>query len=133
MLVFNLVATPIALIFYAAAGTTLSAVVALAFVGAFYIGILSGLQTVVQLRAPTAYRARVLSFHTVALGAIYPVGTIIQGWAADRVGLGTVTTVGALVMLAVVAALALFRPEVFRVLEQPADDVVAIEPLEAAP
>src|SRR4029079_15442393 len=46
MLVFNLTATPIALIVYASTGTTTTAVIALAFVGAFYIGILSGLQTV---------------------------------------------------------------------------------------
>jgi MFS family permease len=133
MLVFNLVATPLALIAYGATGTTVSAVIALAFVGAFYIGILSGLQTVVQLRAPTAYRARVLSFHTVALGAIYPIGTVIQGWAADRVGLQTVTTVAAVGLLALVAYLAVARPQVFRVLEQPSADVVAIEPLEPAP
>jgi MFS family permease len=133
MLVANLVLTPIALILYAAAGTTTSAVITLALVGACYIGILSGLQTVVQLRAPTAYRARVLSFHTVALGAIYPIGTIIQGWAADRVGLRAVTTVGAVGLLAVVTALAVLRPNVFRVLEQPTPDLVAVEPIQAAP
>ena len=133
MLVFNLVATPVTLIAYAATGTTTSAVIALAFVGACYIGILSGLQTVVQLRAPDAFRARVLSFHTVALGAIYPIGTVVQGWAADRVGLQTVTTVGAVGLLAVVLYLAVARPHVFRVLEQPAEDVIAVEPLEPAP
>jgi hypothetical protein len=58
---------------------------------------------------------------------------VIQGWAADRVGLRTVTTAGALGLLAVVAFLAVARPQVFRVLEQPADDVVAVEPIEAAP
>jgi MFS family permease len=133
MLLFNLTATPVAIIAYAAADTTVSAVLTLALVGACYIGILSGLQTVVQLRAPTAYRARVLSFHTVALGAIYPIGTVIQGWAADRVGLQTVTTAGALGLLAVMAYLIVARPQVIRVLEQPVEDVIAIEPIEAAP
>jgi MFS family permease len=133
MLLFSLTATPVAVIVYAAADTTVSAVVALAFVGACYIGILSGLQTVVQLRAPAPFRARVLSFHTVALGAIYPVGTVIQGWAADRVGLTTVSIAGAVGLLGVVLYLALARPHVFRALEQPAEDVVAVEPLEAAP
>jgi MFS family permease len=133
MLLFSLTATPVAIIVYAAADTTVSAVVALALVGACYIGILSGLQTVVQLRAPTLYRARVLSFHTVALGAIYPIGTVLQGWAADRVGLQTVTTAGAVGLLAVMGYLILARPEVLHVLEQPADDVVAVEPIEAAP
>lgn len=133
MLLFSLTATPVAIIIYAAADTSVSSVVALAVVGACYIGILSGLQTVVQLRAPTAYRARVLSFHTVALGAIYPIGTVVQGWAADRVGLQTVTTVGAVGLLAVMAFLVVARPRVLDALEQPAEDVVAVEPLEPAP
>jgi MFS family permease len=133
MLLFSLTATPVAIIVYAAAETTASAVASLAVVGACYIGILSGLQTVVQLRAPTLYRARVLSFHTVALGAIYPVGTVVQGWAADRIGLQAISTIGAVGLLAVIAFLALARPHVFHVLEQPAEDVVAVEPIEAAP
>ena len=133
MLLFSLTSTPVAIIVYAGTGTTFSAVLALAVVGACYIGILSGLQTVVQLRAPTAFRARVLSFHTVALGAIFPLGTIVQGWAADRIGLRTVTTVGAVALLVVLAALAVGRPSVFRVLEEPDPDLVAIEPLEPAP
>jgi MFS family permease len=132
-LLFNLIAAPVAVAVYAATDTTTSAVIALAFVGAFYIGILSGLQTVVQLRAPTAFRARVLSFHTVALGAIYPVGTIVQGWAADRVGLRTVTTAGAIVLFVLIVGLAVVRPSVFHSLEEPAPDVVAVEPIEAAP
>ena len=133
MLLFSLTATPIAIVAYAAADTTVTAVVALTLVGGCYIGILSGLQTVVQLRAPTAYRARVLSFHTVALGAIYPIGTVVQGWAADRVGLQTVSTVGAVGLLTVMAYLIVARPRVLDVLEQPADEVVAVEPIEAAP
>lgn len=133
MLVFNLTATPFAVILYAATDTTASAVLALALVGACYIGILSGLQTVVQLRAPTEYRARVLSFHTVSLGAIFPLGTVVQGWLADRIGLQTVSTAGAVGLLLVLAFIGLVRPSVFRVLEEPAPDVVAIEPLEPAP
>ena len=67
-----------------------------------YIGILSGLGTVVQLRAPAALRARILSLYMVALGTVYPVGAVIQGALGDRFGLRTVTAGGAVVFVAVV-------------------------------
>ena len=61
VVVFDLVAAPAALCLYAMSPSVPTAVVALALVGATYIGILSGLNTVVQLRAPSGFRARVLS------------------------------------------------------------------------
>ena len=64
-------------------------------VGAAYVGVLSGLGTVVQLRAPEALRARVLSLYMVALGTVYPLGAVLQGALGDRVGLRAVTAGGA--------------------------------------
>jgi MFS family permease len=119
VLVFHLLSTPLALMLYAAAPTVGTAVLALALVGVLYIGILSGLQTVVQLRAPTAFRGRVLSFHTVALGAIYPLGAIVQGRLADTFGLRAVTTVFALAMVTVVSGLILLRPRALAALDDP--------------
>ena len=52
---------------------------ALLFVGLAYIAVLSGLNTVVQLRAPTAARGRVLSLFMLSLGTVYPIGAIVQG------------------------------------------------------
>jgi MFS family permease len=119
VLVFHLLSTPVALVLYAAAPSVATAVAALALVGMLYIGILSGLQTVVQLRAPDAFRGRVLSFHTVALGSIYPIGTIVQGRLADVFGLQPVTTVFALALVVVVGALLLVRPHVIAALDDP--------------
>jgi MFS family permease len=119
VLLFHLLTTPIALVLYAAAPTVATSVAALALVGMLYIGILSGLQTVVQLRAPTAFRGRVLSFHTVALGSIYPIGTMIQGRLADEFGLRPVTTAFALALIVVVGAIALTRPHVVAALDDP--------------
>ncbi|MDQ3575126.1 MAG: MFS transporter, partial [Actinomycetota bacterium] len=81
-----------------------------------YIGILSGLNTVVQLRAPAGFRARVLSLYLMALGVIYPLGALAQGAVADVTSLTEATVIAALTMLTVIGALALFRPETLRAL-----------------
>lgn len=119
MIVVYLMGTAAALTAYAGAGSVASAVVALVLVGGFYIGILSGLNTVVQLRAPTAFRARVLSLYFVALGSIYPIGGLIQGAIADRVGLGVTTTAAAGIFVAFLAVVAFTRPSLLRALDDP--------------
>lgn len=90
------------------------AAVTLFLVGLVYIGVLSSLSTVVQLRAPAQYRGRVLSIYLVALGVAYPIGSLAQGPIADRFGLPH-TTVGAAALLALsLLAIRLGRPSLFR-------------------
>jgi hypothetical protein len=91
--------------------------VALVAVGATYMFTFSGIGTVVQLRAPAALRARVLSFYFLALGTLYPVGATLQGPIADRFGLGRVTAASGLVLLGVVAALRIARPVRLRAMD----------------
>lgn len=106
----SLVLLPPALVVYGLATTVAVATVDLAVVGLVYIGVLSGLSTVVQLRAPPAFRGRILSFYLVALGVSYPIGSLIQGPLADRVGLAWTTGGSATVLAAGLTALALLRP-----------------------
>lgn len=127
LIVADLVAVPAALCLYALAPTVVTAVLAITLVGAAYIGVLSGLSTVVQLRAPEEYRGRVLSLYLVALGVIYPAGSMVQGAVADRIGLGETTILFALVMLVVVVALAVGRPQALAALDDP---VAEAEPAE---
>ena len=119
MIVVYMLGTAAALVGYAATGTVSLAVVALVLVGGLYIGILSGLNTVVQLRAPAAFRARVLSLYFVALGSIYPIGALVQGAIADRVGLDTTTRFAAGLFVLFLAAVAVTRPSLFRALDDP--------------
>jgi MFS family permease len=86
---------PTTIVLYAAAPTLWTAAVALIAVGATYIGVLSGLMTVVQLRAPEELRARILSIYMVALGVIYPIGAVIQGKLGDEFGLRGVVIIAA--------------------------------------
>jgi MFS family permease len=88
---------------YAVAPTLALSALAIVALGGFYICVLSGLNTTIQLRAPVEVRGRVLGIYMMALGVLYPVGAIAQGWVADRVGLRVVTLGGAAVLAVVVA------------------------------
>jgi MFS family permease len=116
VLAASLVLLPAVLVGYSTARTPWQGAATLFLVGLVYIGVLSGLSTLVQLRAPQAYRGRVLSFFLVALGVAYPVGSLVQGPVIDRIGLGW-TTAGTAVLLALImAVLAIRRPGLVRVL-----------------
>ena len=86
---------PATIVLYAAAPSLWTAAFALVAVGAAYIGVLSGLMTVVQLRAPDNLRARILSLYMVSLGVVYPIGAVIQGKLGDEFGLRGVVIVAA--------------------------------------
>ena len=83
-------------------------------VGLVYIGVLSGLSTLVQLRAPQAYRGRILSFFLVALGVAYPIGSLAQGPVIDWIGLGWTTAGTALALSLIMAGVAFGRPGIVR-------------------
>ncbi len=107
---------PLLLVAYALAPSLWWSAAALLAVGACYIGVLSGLNTVVQLRAPQAARGRVLSLYMLSLGTIYPIGAILQGSVGHAVGVREVTAAGAIALAAVLVAALVLRPSVFRAL-----------------
>jgi hypothetical protein len=88
-------------------------------VGAIYIAVLSGLNTVVQLRAPTAVRGRVLSIYMMGLGIVYPIGAVLQGAVANHLGVRSVTVGGAVVLFVCLSGIAVLRPGVFGALGGP--------------
>ncbi|HEX3426706.1 MAG TPA: MFS transporter [Acidimicrobiales bacterium] len=130
VLVGQLAALSIALIGYALTPSLVLAAVALTVVGAIYIGVLSGLQTVVQLRAPDEFRGRILGIYLVALGVVYPVGALLQGPLADRIGLPVTTTLFATGLLVVLALTGVFRPDTLRVLGEDLPQVALTPVLE---
>jgi MFS family permease len=116
LLAGNLVLLPAVLIAYGAAQNRWQGAAALFIVGLVYIGVLSGLTTLVQLRAPQAYRGRVLSFFLVALGVAYPIGSLAQGPVIDWIGLGWTTAGTALALALVMAAVAVRKPGLVRLI-----------------
>ena len=119
VLVRNVLVLPFLLALYAAAPSLATAGMALLAVGAAYVGVLSGLGTVVQLRAPVALRGRVLSLYMVALGTVYPVGAVLQGALGDRWGLRAVTAGGAALYLVVIVVAGLARRDLVAALDDP--------------
>jgi len=119
---------PFLLCAYAVAPTLALAVPAFAAVGAAYICVLSGLNTVVQLRAPVESRGRILSIYMMALGLVYPLGAVLQGWLAVGHGVRAVTVAGAVALLALAALAAAVRPSIFTNLGDPEIDPV-IDPV----
>jgi len=119
VLVGSLWLLPAALVVYGLAPTFAASVVAIFVVGFVYLGALSSFLSIGQLRSPSAVRGRVMSILLVILAAVYPVASITQGAIADRVGLRTVTVGAAVVMVVVLAAARLLRPQLTDELEAP--------------
>jgi MFS family permease len=119
MMRLALFSLPVVLVLYGLAPTLWLSALALVGVGAIYIAVLSGLNTVVQLRAPAALRGRILSIYMMGLGIVYPIGAVVQGAVADRTGVRGVTVVGAAALMSGLIVLATFRPAVFSELGEP--------------
>jgi predicted MFS family arabinose efflux permease len=123
---------PIALVAYAVAPVLPLAIVAIFVVGFLYLGSLSSFTTIAQLRAPAALRGRVVSVLMMLIGALYPIGSVVQGAIADQVGLRA-TSAGAAILLAALLLLwRLLRPQAAEALGEGA--TIAIAPgFDAAP
>jgi len=70
----SLAAVAFALALYGFSHTLAFAVAALVLLGGAYVGTLTGLNTAVQLHAPTSERSRILSLYTLSLSIFYPLG-----------------------------------------------------------
>ncbi len=82
----SIVALAIALGLYGLSSSVAFALIALFFLGAAYIGTLTGLNTSVQLHAPVAVRSRILALYTLSLSLFYPLGAFVQSDLARTYG-----------------------------------------------
>lgn len=111
LLRMTFLALPAAEIAYASVPSKVGAIAGLVVLGVLYAWMLTGVSTVVQLRAPTAVRARLLSLLFMVLGIIYPLGAALQGVLADTVGVRRVLVAGAAVHLVLMLFAARRRPD----------------------
>jgi MFS family permease len=86
MLTIAMVSYGFALIALAAAPIAIVGAVALLFAGAGYLGISSTLNTTVQMQVAESMRGRVLAFYVMVLTVAIPLGSLIQGWLVDLIG-----------------------------------------------
>ncbi|HUQ39046.1 MAG TPA: MFS transporter [Acidimicrobiales bacterium] len=110
-----------------------SAVLAMAMAGAAYLGLVSVLNTTVQLLVAEELRGRVMSVYVMAFTLGFPLGALVQGWLADRAGVGR-TIVGAALVLIVLGIALLLSPRRtagFDLARAGSDDfVLSVEPAE---
>lgn len=128
---------PPVLVWYAVSPTIELAVVAVFVLGAVYLGAFSSFTTAAQVRSPQHYRGRVMSALMMMLGALFPLGALVQGALGDRIGLRA-TTIGAAALLALGLVLIWRRwPHLADALDRPAtlpeDRVAAAPSAPAAP
>jgi MFS family permease len=121
LLGWSLALLPLALVGYSGSRWPWQGAATIFIVGLVYIGVLSGLSTVVQLRAPQAYRGRILAFFLVALGVAYPIGSLVQGPIIDRIGVGWTTAGAAALLSLVMAAIAVWRRGIARAITSGSD------------
>ncbi len=117
LLVGLMTTLPLALAAYAYAPDLVLSALALFIVGGLYLGALSTFSTIAQLRAPAGIRGRVVSVNTMILGALYPLGAILQGKVADGIGLRATTFGSAAIMAAVLVGTRLLRPGITSALD----------------
>jgi MFS family permease len=68
--------------------------------GAGYLFGLAATNSDIQLQVDEAVRGRVVSMYMVAVGALYPVGSLLAGVAAEAFGVAATTAAGAVICLA---------------------------------
>lgn len=77
------------------------AVVCAAIAGACFLAVVSTLNTNVQLLVDERFRGRVMAIYVMGFTAAYPVGSLLQGWLADQVGVRATTTTAALILIGI--------------------------------
>lgn len=100
-----LVLLPLSSMAFAASPTKEAAMAALFVLGFAYFGIFISTGVIIQLRAPTHLRARVISLQMTTLAVVYSIAATVQGTLADEFGVRRVLfTGGALFLCAVIIA-----------------------------
>jgi MFS family permease len=84
----------VALIVFSTSATLWLSLAILPFAGAGFIVALAATNTVVQTVVPETLRGRVMSLYTVAFLGTAPIGSLMAGVAAERIGAQTTIAVG---------------------------------------
>lgn len=82
--------------------------------GGAYIAISVGSFVIIQLRAPSHLRARVLSLNYMTLAVTYPIGAVVQGSLSDIFGLREVLFVAPAIYLVLLGVIAVMDASRFR-------------------
>lgn len=96
------------------------ALVVLVFTGGGYLAVVSLSNTSIQVIVADHLRGRVMALRIMAFTGSYPLGALVQGWAAELVGVRATVCVAGSVLL--VSGVALARGRAWKHLDDPHDD-----------
>lgn len=102
-----LIAYGVALVAFALAPNYPTGLVTLVVAGGGYLAISSTLNTTIQLQVDEQMRGKVLSIYIVLLTLALPVGSLVQGWAVERIGPRQTVFIAGALFLVVIAWLRL--------------------------
>jgi MFS family permease len=110
-----------AIVAFALAPTYAVGLVVLVVVGGGFLAVISTVNTAVQTIVTDRVRGRVMAMRSMAFSGAYPIGALLQGWLADRVGVRP--TVAGAGLLLIAAALYLgVRSDLLERLDDPPDE-----------
>jgi predicted MFS family arabinose efflux permease len=95
-------------------------------IGVAYLAVASVLNTAIQLAVDDRFRGRVLALYVMVFTGAYPLGSLLQGLAADRFGVRNVVGVAGAGLLGYAAVLAT-RPEAVAALDGPAQILQGVD------
>ena len=72
----------------------------LSLVGGGFIVLLASANTIIQTIVDESYRGRVMAFYTMAFFGTSPIGSLLGGFAADRIGAPVTIGIGGAICLA---------------------------------
>lgn len=104
-----LLAYAVALGAFALAPTYRLGLVALLFGGGVYLVMVASLNTSVQMLVPERLRGRAMALYIIAFTGAYPIGALVQGALADRIGPRATVFGAAVVLVGVGVAVGLRR------------------------
>ncbi len=76
------------------------------------IAVAASSNTVLQTLADDSIRGRIMGIFTMCFFGIPPIGSLVQGWLANRVGLDTVSLVSGIVCMLAAAIFEFLRPSI---------------------
>ena len=115
-----------AVVAFALAPTYAVGFAALIVVGGGFLAVISTTNTAVQTIVADHIRGRVMAVRIMAFTGAYPIGALVQGWIADRVG-ARPTVAGAGILLVLAALWFASRPGLLDRLDDPHDDAIAAD------
>lgn len=82
------------------------------FIGFSYIACLASCNTLIQSLTDEDKRGRVMSYYTMAFLGFTPIGSLLQGYAAEKIGLSTIYLVCGILVFLTSIAFGYYRPAI---------------------